>query len=52
MNWFKKYTYWSEIEWWIFAATGIGALKITMLTVRFQAIRSAKVNPVISLGSE
>jgi ABC-type antimicrobial peptide transport system permease subunit len=51
-NWLEKYTYRSGMEWWIFAAAGIGALVITMMTVSYQAIRAAKVNPVRSLRSE
>jgi hypothetical protein len=37
---------------WIFAASGAGALVITLLTVSFQAIRAALANPVKSLRSE
>jgi ABC-type antimicrobial peptide transport system permease subunit len=50
--WLEKYEYRSEISWWIFAAAGIGALILTMLTVSFQAIRAALANPVESLRSE
>lgn len=51
-NWLEHYTYRTEIAWWVFAATGIGALGITLLTVSFQAIRAAMANPVESLRSE
>ncbi|NIJ51827.1 ABC transporter permease [Dyadobacter arcticus] len=51
-GWLKNYTYHTEISWWIFAATALGALGITLLTVSFQAIRAALMNPVKSLRSE
>jgi len=51
-NWLQKYEYRTEISWWIFAAAGVGALVITLLTVSFQAIKAAIANPVKSLRSE
>jgi ABC-type antimicrobial peptide transport system permease subunit len=51
-NWLEQYEYRTEISWWIFAASGGGALLITLLTVSFQSIRAALANPVKSLRSE
>jgi ABC-type antimicrobial peptide transport system permease subunit len=51
-EWLQKYTYRTEISWWIFAASGMGVLCITLLTVSFQAIKAALMNPVKSLRSE
>jgi len=51
-NWLQGYQYRTEISWWIFAAAGIGALLITILTVSFQAIKAAIANPTTSLRSE
>jgi hypothetical protein len=51
-NWLQKYEYRTDMPWWIFAATGAGALLITLLTVSFQSIKAALVNPVKSLRSE
>lgn len=51
-DWLMAYEYRTEISWWIFLATGIGALIITLLTVSFQAIKAALMNPVKSLRSE
>ena len=51
-DWLQQYEYRTEISWWIFGATGIGALIITLLTVSFQAIKAAMMNPVKSLRSE
>jgi putative ABC transport system permease protein len=51
-EWLQQYQYRIEISWWIFLMTGIGALAITLLTVSFQAIKAAMMNPVNSLKSE
>ena len=51
-NWLQNYQYRTEISWWIFAASGIGALLITLFTVSFQAIKAAVANPVKSLRTE
>jgi putative ABC transport system permease protein len=51
-HWLEKYQYRSTISWWIFAAAGVGALTITLLTVSFQSIKAALTNPVKSLRSE
>lgn len=51
-GWLNKYNYRTEIAWWIFAASGIGALLITLCTVSYQSIKAALANPVNSLRSE
>lgn len=51
-NWIQKYTYHTDISWWIFAAAASGALLITVLTVSWQAIKAALANPVKSLRTE
>lgn len=51
-EWIQKYKYRTDISWWIFVAVGSGALTITLLTVSFQAIKAALMNPVKSLKSE
>ncbi len=51
-NWLQKYQYRSDMAWWIFAAAGVGALLITLLTVSYQSIKAAMANPVNSLRSE
>ncbi len=51
-QWLGVYEYRTEISWWIFVVTGAGALVITLLTVSFQAIKAALMNPVKSLRSE
>ena len=51
-QWLQSYSYRVEISWWIFAAAGVGALAITLLTVSYQAIKAALMNPVKSLKTE
>ncbi|GAB3995487.1 ABC transporter permease [Spirosoma daeguense] len=51
-EWLTDYEYRTELSWWIFAAAGVGALLITLLTVSYQSIKAALVNPVKSLRSE
>ncbi|WP_138989618.1 ABC transporter permease [Larkinella sp. C7] len=51
-DWLKQYEYRTDISWWIFALSGLGAAVITVATVSFQAIKAALMNPVNSLRSE
>jgi ABC-type antimicrobial peptide transport system permease subunit len=51
-NWLQNYVYRTEIAWWIFAATALGAIAITLATISYQGIKAALANPVKSLRSE
>ena len=51
-KWLLGYRYRTEITWWIFAVTALGAMVITLLTVSYQSIKAALANPVKSLRSE
>ncbi len=51
-GWLQGYSYRTELSWWIFAAVVAGALAIALLTVSFQSIRAALMNPVKSLRNE
>jgi putative ABC transport system permease protein len=51
-DWLTNYEYRTTISWWIFIMTGAGALLITLVTVSYQAIKAASMNPVKSLRSE
>lgn len=51
-NWLQNYQYRTDLSWWIFASTGVGALLTTLLTVSFQSIKAAIANPVKSLRTE
>ncbi|MDB5241033.1 MAG: FtsX-like permease family protein [Spirosoma sp.] len=51
-SWLQQYEYRTDLSWWIFAVSGAGALAITLLTVSFQSVKAALMNPVNSLRSE
>ncbi|MBN9382394.1 MAG: ABC transporter permease [Chitinophagaceae bacterium] len=51
-SWLQHYPYHTDIAWWIFMAAGLGALFITILTVSFQAVKTALANPAKSLRAE
>lgn len=51
-NWLQGYQYRTEISWWIFLITAIGAVIVTLITVSYQAIKVALTDPVKSLKSE
>jgi len=51
-EWLLNYQYHTDMSWWIFVVSAAGAVAITLLTVSFQAIRTAMINPVKSLRSE
>lgn len=50
--WLQEYAYHIDIEWWIFALAGVITTGIALLTVSYQAIKAAVVNPVKILRSE
>lgn len=51
-TWLEQYPYRISIQWWVFVLAGVMAVAITLLTVSYQAIRAALMNPVTSLKSE
>ncbi|WCT10898.1 ABC transporter permease [Mucilaginibacter jinjuensis] len=51
-GWLQHYNYHTVLSWWVFVVTGLGAVSITLLTVSYQSIKAALMNPVKSLRSE
>jgi putative ABC transport system permease protein len=51
-NWLNSFAYKIDLAWWIFAAAGIAAILISMLTISAQAVKSAFESPVKNLRSE
>ncbi|HVV07061.1 MAG TPA: ABC transporter permease [Puia sp.] len=51
-SWLTSYAYRTPLHWWVFAAAGLGALLIALVTVSFQAWKAALANPVKTLHSE
>ncbi len=50
-QWMADFAYSSGIDWWVFILSGFAALLIAWLTVSWQSIKAAIVNPVHSLKS-
>lgn len=51
-NWLEDFAYRIKISWWIFVLAGVVALAIALITVSYQAIKAAIVNPIKSLRTE
>ena len=51
-KWLETYPYRTALSWWIFALAGAGILVITLITVSYQSLKAATMNPVKSLRSE
>jgi len=51
-RWLQDFAYRVQIGWWVFIVAAVAALLIALITVSFQAIRAALVNPTKSLRSE
>ena len=51
-KWLEKYAYRIDIHWWFFLIAGVMAALIALLTVSYQAIKAALMNPMKSLKTE
>ncbi|HET8737151.1 MAG TPA: ABC transporter permease [Pricia sp.] len=51
-KWLEDFSYRIDIPWWVFALAAFLALGIAILTVGYQSIKAAIVNPVKSLRTE
>ncbi|UFH54225.1 ABC transporter permease [Spirosoma sp. KNUC1025] len=51
-KWLQNFAYKIDIPWWIFVVSGVLAITIAFITVSFQSIKAALVNPVKSLKTE
>lgn len=51
-KWLQDFTYRTEITWSVFAVAGALSILIAVLTISYQAIKAALMNPVNSLKSE
>jgi predicted permease len=51
-SWLQQYAYRVPIHWWVFVLAGIAAIIISLVTISFQSIKAALVNPVKSLKAE
>jgi len=51
-GWLDGYDYRTSISVWVYLSAAIGVITLTLVTVSFQTIKAALVNPVKSLRSE
>ena len=51
-KWLEDFVYHVDIHWWVFALAGLIAVAIAFLTISFQSIKAALMDPVKSLRSE
>ncbi len=51
-QWLADYAYRIDLDWRIFLAAGLIAIVVALLTVSWQAVKAALMNPVKSLRSE
>lgn len=51
-SWLQDFAYRTNISWWVFIIAGIAAALIAVITVSFQTIKAAVMNPVKSLRTE
>ncbi|MGB7395671.1 MAG: FtsX-like permease family protein [Pricia sp.] len=51
-KWLEDFSYRIDIPWWVFALSAFLALGIAILTVSYQSIKAAIVDPVKSLRTE
>lgn len=50
--WLQGFAYRIDLAWWMFAWAGLLAIGIALLTVSFQSVKAALMNPVKSLRTE
>ncbi|MBL7092676.1 ABC transporter permease [candidate division KSB1 bacterium] len=51
-QWLQNFAYRINIEWWVFLFAGMVGLAVALLTVCFQSVKAALLNPVDSLRCE
>jgi putative ABC transport system permease protein len=51
-KWLLNFAYHIPLNGWIFAASGVLIIAVALLTISFQTIKAALINPVTSLRSE
>jgi len=51
-KWLQDFAYRITISWWMIAVAAIVAVVIALITISFQSIKAALMNPVKSLRTE
>jgi predicted permease len=51
-SWLQNFAYHITMSWWVFVVAGAASIVIALITISYQTIRAAIVNPIKSLRSE
>jgi putative ABC transport system permease protein len=51
-QWLQEFHFRTPLNWWVFGAAVVLSLAIALLTVSYQALKAALMNPVSALRSE
>jgi putative ABC transport system permease protein len=51
-QWIQSYAFRTDVHWWLFVLPFVAVLVIALLTVSFQSVKAALMNPVKSLRAE
>jgi putative ABC transport system permease protein len=51
-KWLQDFAYRIPISWWMIAVAGLSAIIIALLTISFQSVKAALMNPVKTLRTE
>ncbi|MBC5772486.1 ABC transporter permease [Pontibacter sp. KCTC 32443] len=51
-KWLQDFAYRTNLSWWIFAVAGVAAMAIALLTVSFQAVKAALLDPVKAIRTQ
>lgn len=51
-GWLQEFAYRADLPWWAFALAGTLAIGIALLTVSYQSVKAALMNPVNALRAE
>ncbi|MEO5581639.1 MAG: FtsX-like permease family protein, partial [Saprospiraceae bacterium] len=51
-KWLQDFSFRIDMQWWMFVLAGGSAIVIALLTISYQAIRAALMNPIRSLRTE
>ncbi|WP_293939610.1 ABC transporter permease [Sphingobacterium sp. UBA5996] len=51
-RWIENFAYHITLDWWVFMLAGISALLVSFITISFQTVKAAIVNPIESLRNE
>ena len=51
-RWLQNFAYQTSVSWWVFVSAGIIALFVALVTVSYQSIKAARMNPVDAIRYE